>query len=284
LEIITQQLQPMEYSQSEWTLVVAANNEFVLENTLLRSPDIDSRCQVLIKRGFRSAGTAYNCGLSEATSEVIVLAHQDVYFPGGWKDNLDRTLHLLATENPRWGALGVFGITQGAKAAPMGHCYSTGLQRVLGASFDKPILAQSLDEVVLVVRRSSELRFDEELPGFHLYGTDLCLQAHAAAMDCYIIPAFCIHNSNGLKYLSREYWRSYFYMRRKWWDMLPVTTCCSRLSRSLHPATAQGISDAKQWMLGGREVGVRCDDIASLYSRLVTAGEVDGKSSPENHV
>jgi glycosyltransferase involved in cell wall biosynthesis len=264
----------MELNRSKWTLVVAANNELVLENTLLRSPDIDSRCQLLIKRGFPSAASAYNCGLSEAISEVVVLAHQDVYFPKGWKENLDRTLKWLATRDPEWGALGVFGITRSAKAEPFGHCYSTGLQRVLGAPFGNPIRAQTLDELVLVVRLSSGLRFDEKLPGFHLYGADLCLQACVARMDCYIIPAFCIHNSNGVKYLSWGYWRSYFYMRRKWWNLLPITTCCSLISRSLKPVIAQIISDAKQWMSGGRQVGARCDDVVSRYDALVTTGDV----------
>jgi hypothetical protein len=259
-----------------WTLVVAVNNEVVLKNTLLRSQDVDSKCQVLIKRGFPSAGSAYNCGLAQATSEIVVLAHQDVYFPDGWKDNLDRTLKWLAIRNPQWGALGVFGITRSPKAEPFGYCYSSGLRRVLGSPFDRPIRAQSLDELVLVVRRGSGLRFDEKLPGFHLYGTDLCLQAHAVGADCYIIPAFCIHNSNGVKYLSWDYWRSYFYMRRKWWNLLPITTCCSLISRSPKPVIAQIMSDAKQWMSGGRRVGARCDDVVSVYDALITAGEVHG--------
>ena len=257
-----------------WTLIVAANNERVLQDTLLRSPEVDVACQVLIKRGFSSAAFAYNAGLAEATSEIVVLAHQDVYFPRGWKPDLERALRWLAAKDPHWGVLGVFGITGDPDNRPAGYCYSTGLKRVLGAPFEHPIAAQTLDELVLIVRRSSGLRFDERLPGFHLYGTDLCLQTRAAGKNCYILPAFCIHNSNGVKYLPAAYWRCYFFLRRKWRHLLPVTTCCSRISRSLGPVFAQIMSDAMHWLAGGRKVGTRNVDVVRLHRALLIAGKV----------
>ena len=39
-----------------------------------------------------------------------------------------------------------------------------------------PPQVATLDELLLIVRRDSGLRFDPEL-GFHLYGADICLQA-----------------------------------------------------------------------------------------------------------
>lgn len=260
----------MTIDSSNWTLGVAANNEIVLNNTLLRSPDVSSCSQILIQRGFSSAGIAYNGALEKAKTDVVAFAHQDVYLPQGWKRDLDRTLNWLATANPNWGVLGAFGITLSPYPEPFGHCYSTGLKRELGAPFDEPREAQTLDELVLIVRLSSGLRFDEKLPGFHLYGADLCLQARQAGMGCYIIPAFCIHNSNGVKYLGRDYWRSYFYMRRKWWDVLPAVTCCSVISRSIRTPAAQCMSFAKQWVLGGAKVGTRSDDVVSLYRALIS--------------
>ncbi len=65
--------------------------------------------------------------------------------------------------------------------------------------------ASVLDELLLVIRRSSGLSFDDGLPSFHLYGADICLQAQMGGMKSYIITAFCIHNSNGVRYLSLEY-------------------------------------------------------------------------------
>jgi glycosyltransferase involved in cell wall biosynthesis len=256
---------------SDWSLIVAVNNEAVLRTTLLASPDIDSHCQLIRKSGFDSAGSAYNSGLSEATSEVVVFAHQDVYLPKGWKANLSRALQALETTDPNWGVLGVFGVSRGSTTEMRGHCYSTGLNRVLGEPFDNPIEANVLDELLLVLRRSSGLRFDDRLPNFHLYGADICLRARADGMKCYIIPAFCIHNSNGVRYLPLDYWRSYAYMRRKWWSILPVNTCCSTISKSFLPLAAQVTSDVRQCLGSKRVVGTRCDDVAVLYQAVVGA-------------
>lgn len=265
----------MSKCSSRWTLIVAANNQSVLDGTLLRSPDIGPDCQVVLQHGYPSAGAAYNNGLTQASSDLVVLAHQDVYLPEGWKEALDRSIAALEAMNLEWGCLGVFGIAAGTQAKPMGYCYSTGIGQVLGAPFDRPVRAQSLDELVLVIRRSSGLLFDERLPGFHLYGTDICLRASFAGLDCYIVPAFCIHNSNGLRRIPLAYWRCYWYMRHKWWAVLPVTTCCSIIARSLMPFVAQLASDINHWLRRDARVGTRSVDVMDLYDGLVETGKAN---------
>jgi hypothetical protein len=255
-------------SRDSWSLIVAVNNESVFRGTLLASPAIDSKCQVIAKRGFTSAGVAYNAALTEASNEVVVFAHQDVYLPRNWRRNLDHALGQLATKDPTWGVAGVFGITQSNVPEHRGHCYSTGLKAVLGKGFSAPIEAQSLDELVLVVRRSSGLSFDDELPGFHLYGTDICLQAATKEMKSYIVPAFCVHNSNGVKYYPLDFWRAYFYLRRKWWPRLPVTTCCTRITKWCLPALKSMFRDCVDTVFRLRNVGSRVDDVATLYRSL----------------
>src|SRR5438045_2602831 len=74
------------------SLVVAVNDDRVLETTLLASPWVREQCQVILKRGFASAAAAYNSGLSEAEEEILIFAHQDVFLPGGWLQDLDRAL------------------------------------------------------------------------------------------------------------------------------------------------------------------------------------------------
>jgi Glycosyltransferase like family len=251
-----------------WSLIVAVNNEGVFRGTLLASPAIDSKCQVIAKRGFTSAGLAYNAALAEAENEIVVFAHQDVYLPKNWKRNLEYALGQLATMDPTWGVAGVFGVTRSNVPEHKGHCYSTGLGAVLGQSLSAPIEAQSLDELVLVVRRSSGLSFDDELPGFHLYGTDICLQSATKGMGNYIIPAFCVHNSNGVKYYPVDFWRAYFYLRRKWWPRLPVTTCCTKITKSCLPVLKSMFRDCVDTVFRLRSVGSRVDDVATLYRSL----------------
>ncbi len=148
-----------------------------------------------------------------------------------------------------------------------GYCYSTGLRRTLGAPFAAPLPARTLDEFVLVVRKSSGLRFDERLPGFHLYGTDICLQAEAHHLGSYILSAFCIHNANGIDRLPYAFWQSYLYLRRKWWQRLPVATCCTTLTKGCLPIVRRLASEMEN-SFRPHATGHRSTNVAALYDQL----------------
>ncbi len=252
---------------ANWTLVVASNDARVLENTLLASPAIDDCCQVVVERDFPCAGSAYNRGLEEANCDLVVFAHQDVYLPSEWMNAVRVAVDAIDATGTNWGTLGVFGATRQSPAQLRGYCYSTGLDVILGAPFDSPIPARTLDELVLIVRRSSGLRFDEKLPGFHLYGADICLQAESRALTNYIIPAFCIHNANGVVRLPEDFWRAYFYLRGKWLHNLPVTTCCTTITRTALPVAHRIAVECKE-RLRPRKVGKRSTDVTRLYDHL----------------
>lgn len=252
---------------AQWSLVVSANNDRVLRNTLLASPAIDARCQVIVERSYASAGAAYNAGLDKVRGDIAVFAHQDVYLPAAWISSLSRSIEQLRMWHVKWAILGAFGVTRDAPPVLRGHCYSTGLGQILGKPFSAPIPARTLDELVLIVRRSSGVRFDEQLPGFHLYGADICLSAEAQGMGSFIVPAFCIHNSNGIRRLPKEFWRAYFYLRRKWRADLPISTCCTTITRECLPM-AQRIATEWKNAIVRRPVGTRCQDAASLYTQL----------------
>ena len=170
-----------------WSLITASNDDTVLQSCLAGSPCV------------RCAGAAYNAGIRQSTGDILVFAHQDVYLPPEWYSQLAAAVSQLSQSAPNWAVLGVFGIT--CDSRPHGYMYCTGLQKVLGQSFSRPVPCASLDEVVLILRRSANLTFDEQLPGFHFYGTDICLEAQQRGLDSYIIPAFCVHNTEGMKFL-----------------------------------------------------------------------------------
>ena len=249
-----------------WSLVVAVNDEHVFQNTLLRSPAIDERCQVIVERGFDSAGKAYNAGLRDAKHDVVVFCHQDVYLPDDWTSNLERALERLDLKDPNWGVLGVAGIDRQGEF--VGHVHSTGLKRTLGGPFNGEVKTLSVDELLFVVRRSSGLSFDESVPGFHLYGTDICLEARRRGLWSYIIPAFCIHNSVGVRFLSRAFWCSYMYMRTKWWSDLPITTCCTTLTKFCWPVLQYIIVRTRDRLVGSINPGQRSSDPGLLYKSI----------------
>lgn len=258
---------PMREPVPRWSLVVAVNNERVFRNTLLASPALGSECQLIVESGHSCAGNAYNAGLDRSQHEIVVFAHQDVYLPAAWMSGLRNSIEQLWDEKKRWAVLGSFGVTRDIPPELKGYCYSTGLGSILGEPFALPIPARTLDEMVLVLRRSSGLRFDRKLPGFHLYGGDICLQAEASGLGAYIIPAFCIHNANGITRLPYEFWQAYMYLRRKWRRALPVRTCCTTITRGCLPVARRW---AQEWRehVHSRQVGERADDVTSLYQHL----------------
>jgi hypothetical protein len=258
-------------ARPEWSLIVAVNDPRVLHDTLLRSPDIDRRCEIITETGHASAGQAYNAGLAQATREIQVFAHQDVYLPAGWMDSLLESIARLEKVDPAWGVLGVFGVTW--MLEKKGYVYSTGLQSVVGEPFRGIYEAISLDEMVLIVRRSAGLTFDEQLPGFHLYGTDICLEARRRGLRSYILPVFCIHNSNGIQRFPAAFWTGYRYLRCKWRDQLPLHTCCTSITRLGWPMVRRRLRDTLYDRFSPRGVGTRCADPDTLYQSLLASGQ-----------
>ena len=211
--------------------VVAVNDQQVFEANFARSPILrKTGTHVVVRCGFASASAAYNSGMSLGTNELVVFCHQDVYLPAAWSDWLTTATAQLAASDPRWAVLGVFGAT--ASGLPMGHVWSSGLQKVLGDKFNAPVPVVSLDEVLIVVRRSSALQFDETFPGYHLFGTDIVQQALRRGLGAYAIWAPVIHNSRPVMYLPREYFAAYDYVRRKWAHRLPIAHCISPIATS----------------------------------------------------
>lgn len=183
--------------------------------------------RIIIQEGFSSASLAYNDAIDKAGTDIIVFAHQDVYFPANWIVQLQQALQSLEKADPHWGVAGGFGVTnQGLEA---GFLFSVGLG-VLGEPFDDPVAIDTLDEYLLILRKSSGLRFDPALPGFHFYGTDICLSARQQGKRCYAIPVFCVHNTS-YGFLSDDFFNYYWDIKKKWKRYLPIQTPCIRISR-----------------------------------------------------
>lgn len=250
-----------------WSLVVAANSDDLLHNNLLRLGEADSAKEIVVQRNAVNIGKAYNAGLAECTADIVVFAHQDVYLPVGWTKNLNHAIGRLTQDDPNWGVAGVFGMTASGNGA--GHVYSTGLRRFVGQQFDEPIPVRSLDEMVLILRRSAGLSFDERLPGFHLYGTDICLEAEDLGMRNYVVPCFALHNSCGIKWLPISYWRAYLYLRWKWRDRLPIQTPCTTITAGCTPIIDHMLRTFWSSIREKNKPGFRVDDPEGFYMEHV---------------
>lgn len=217
-------------SKRQMTFVVPVKKgSEILQKNLLLSPCLrDPRHQLIVQENFPSAPRAYNDAIERSVNDLIVFCHDDVFLPELWVSQLNHALDYLQAKDPHWGVLGCAGRTRDNLS--WGHLYSSGLG-VLGAPFDQPQTVQTLDEVVLIMRKSSGLRFDNNLSHFHLYGADICLQATKARMKNYAISAFCIHNTRQIIALPKEFYECCRYIKRVWKEDLPIQTTCIRITR-----------------------------------------------------
>ena len=72
-------------------LAAAVSSQAVLTNCLLRSPDVASGALALrTYEGCRSIGEAYARAFADSSADILILAHQDVYLPAGFTDQLVR--------------------------------------------------------------------------------------------------------------------------------------------------------------------------------------------------
>jgi hypothetical protein len=211
-------------------VVAAVNDDTVLGANLMRSPLFNEPgVRVHLQRGYASASLAFCAALAQCQHDVVVFVHQDVYLPKPWDAQLMRSIHALSTTDPDWAVLGVYGAQPSGKQ--VGCVWSSGLEAVFGAPFDQPTAVQSIDEVLIVLRRSSGVAFDPALPGYHLYATDLVQTALSRGLGAYVISAPVVHNSRPALYLAGDYFKAYAYVCSKWQHRLPIHNNVARLTR-----------------------------------------------------
>jgi hypothetical protein len=250
-----------------WTLVSVTNDQAILESCLLSSPELPPAGQIILQRGYRSISDAYNDAMDRATSDIVVFAHQDVYLPAGWVAAVEKTLQELSEKDPDWGVLGVWGVRRDGTRG--GYLYCTGSAVTYGRPSDHVVEVRSLDEVLLIMRKSARLRFDPALRGFHLYGTDICLEANRSGRRNYAISAFCIHNTNGYALLPFQFWRNCLFIRNKWKRELPILAPCANITFWGWPMLRHNLATLfRYYFLGQRKVNQRVADPSRLYRDL----------------
>lgn len=261
--------------QKSITFVAAVNSREILENNLLASPCFRKPhpYQILIQEGYSSASKAYNDAIDKSQNDLIVFVHQDIVLPEQWISDLQRALECLDQDDPEWGVIGSYGETLNDRGR--GYVYSSG-RGIIGKPFERPARIQTLDEIVLIIRKSSGLRFDNTLPHFHFYGADICMTAEQMGKKNYAISAFCVHNTQQNWVLGPEFYQCYRHIKRKWRKSLPIQTTCTRVTRFDRPMYRRRLGEIylKYFRRSGF-VGNRARDVQKLLGEVDTllAGE-----------
>lgn len=251
------------------TFVTAVNDRQVYESNFAASLCFqgDHGHEIIVQEGFRSAASAYNDAIDRSENDLIVFAHQDVLFPQGWIEDLHTALTSLRQKDPNWGVLGCYGVIPSERPG-RGFVYSP-YDGFLGSPHGLPAAVQTLDEIVLILRRSKGLRFTDDLPHFHFYGTDICMSAAKRGMKSYAVAALCIHNSNQNFVLPKEFYESYAFAKRTWKEFLPIRTTCIRITRFDGEMYKRRLKDIYQRRIKRRGEGLpRVSDGRSLYREI----------------
>jgi hypothetical protein len=165
--------------------------------------------------------------LDEAKGRYVILCHQDLLLLDDGSAELEAQLKGLEARDPKWAIAGNSGITED-------HRHVLHISDPHGDDQRKGILPErvnSLDENFLIVRRDSGIRPSQELSGFHLYGTDLCLQARSAGLSAWVIDFHLRHLSPGR--MDEGFYRAQDSFERIWGAKIGrteiVSTTCTRL-------------------------------------------------------
>jgi hypothetical protein len=179
---------------ARFSVVVPVTNRLQLELNVLRSPGLrETGCEVIEVANASSAGAAFRDGAARARNEWVLFCHQDVYLPRASGAMLNRLIEELEADgnpDPVVGFAGV-GIESGGSLRYAGLCIDR-LDR-----FDHPASgsAVSLDEFAVLLRRDTLHRIDPAL-GWHLWATDLCLQAYFADRRSARIVRIPVHHNS----------------------------------------------------------------------------------------
>ena len=139
---------------------------------------------------FSSLGAALNSGIEKATCELIAVIHEDVLLQPEWQSTLAASLAELEQHDPDWGLIGPVGWRDDGQV--IGH-WSDPIQYA-NHFHDIPYAEVGrLDEQLLLFRRCTGLRFDDQLPNIHALGQNIIQELRESGRRAYAVNAPTIH-------------------------------------------------------------------------------------------
>ena len=166
----------------------------------------------------------YNLFLNVAKGHYIILCHQDILLDFDSRADLEDRLRTLTETHPKWALCGNSGVR------PDGT-FAIRITDPLGADTHLgplPAKVCALDEDFIVVRRDANLALSSDIEGFHLYCTDLCINAKALGYEAFVIDFHLRHKSpGGMSEAFKEVQRQLVSKYNKAWRPRWISTNCT---------------------------------------------------------
>ena len=132
--------------------------------------------------------------ITAAQGEYIILCHQDIVLTHDKERVLSTCIEQITQQDSDWALLGNAG---GYNKPHIQYRRITDPLTSNASQGDFPCKARSLDEDFILLKAEANLGFSKNLTGFHLYGTDICLQADLKGFNAYVINFHLTHKSSG---------------------------------------------------------------------------------------
>jgi len=213
-----------------FSVIVPVNRPWQFELNILKSPGLkEVGASIIPVENSSSAAEAYNLGLASSNTSWNIFAHQDVYFPTGTGFAITRHLGELEAED-NLGPIGFAGIqlTENGKLAHAGMV----IDRAHLFSHEESNSALSIDEFAVALHKTSLTKIHPQL-GWHLWGTDLCLQKfhEKGEYSTTIINVPLFHNSLNDYSLPDEFYRSAQVLLEIHPHLNEIPTLCGNITR-----------------------------------------------------
>jgi hypothetical protein len=163
--------------------IACTHNTNILEKCLVQSLILQDDDQLIVVEGAKSIAAGYNLGIDKANNKIKCFIHHDLIVT----NPILLRMNLLAYCIEDVGIVGIVGSQTDAAPWWEGQCVGSVVDSRNGILYfsDGKQFCLHLDGLMLATWH--DVRFDESIPGFHLYDQDICKQMAAKGLSNFCI-------------------------------------------------------------------------------------------------
>ena len=163
--------------------IACTHNTHILEKCLVQSLILQDDDELIVIEGANSIAKGYNSGIDKAKNKIKCFIHHDLIVT----NPILLRMNLLAYCIEDIGMVGIVGSQTDATPWWEGQCVGSVVDSRNGILYfsDGKQFCLHLDGLMLATWH--DVRFDEFIPGFHLYDQDICKQMAVKGLSNFCI-------------------------------------------------------------------------------------------------